>query len=366
MKYDLSLFEAEVKKGNLRKSEDQDLVLYNYTDQCTYNKAWNEITLMSRGIIFEKATGELVAKPFPKFFNLGEREETFLKNLPNEPFTVAEKYDGSLGIIFNYKNRWRVATRGSLNSPQAQKAQEMLRWYGLTKVPQEITLLVEIVYPENKIVVNYGDEEALVLLGAYDTITEDEIPRNLGDYTLKVIERDTGLGLAQFHNYGIQEMIELQKTMPKDQEGFVVRFYGGLRVKIKGDEYMRIAKMLSHMSPLSFWESMVDGVVNKEYLQQLPEEFRKDFEPIVTELEKQYAIIRWEIYNDVDHIVSLIPIEAGFDTPESRKFIGQTIQASPEIFMHPNAIFPFFTSSKAVDNYIMKQIRPTGNVMVSR
>lgn len=353
MKYDLSLFEAEVKKGNLRKVEDADLVLYNYTDQCTYDKAWNETTLVSRGIIFEKSTGELIAKPFPKFFNLGEREETFLKNLPNEPFLVTEKYDGSLGIIFNYKNQWRVATRGSLSSEQAVKAQALLADYDMSLVPTELTLLTEIIYPENKIVVNYGKKEALILLGAYDNITGMEIPRGteFTSMSLKELSLLTCISLADAHSLGIQEMIEMQKTLPKDKEGFVVKFYGGMRIKIKGEEYMRIAKMLSTMSPLSFWESMENGVVKKEYLQQLPEEFRMDFEPVVTELELQYATMLDEIRLDV----SVIPKEW------SRRDIGLAIAQDQVAFIHPRAIFPYLSGK--VENYIMKHIRPTGNVM---
>jgi RNA ligase len=360
MKYDLSLFEDEVEKGYIRRSEDTDLVLYNYTDKCVYDKAWNDITLMSRGIIFEKSTGNLVAKPFPKFFNLGEREETFLKNLPDEPYIVTEKYDGSLGIIFNYKGKWRVATRGSLNSEQAQKASILLHKYDLSVIPADITLIVEIIYPDNKIVVNYGSDETLILIGAYDIHTENEIPRNGNEdiINLNDLSSVTGLELAVRYYYSISEMIELQKTLPKDREGFVVRFDSGLRVKIKGDEYMCIAKMLSTMSPLSFWESMENGVVKKEYLQQLPEEFRVDFEPIVKQLEMQYILIKDEIELDYLKLLNLVP----HGLP--KKEVGLLVRNNPEKFKHPRAIFPFLKNDGSIEKYIMKVIRPSANVLV--
>src|SRR5690606_24816756 len=57
----LNNFEEEVKNKMLRKVEDDDLVLYNYTDHCTYERHWNEFTLAARGIIFEKRTGKLIA-----------------------------------------------------------------------------------------------------------------------------------------------------------------------------------------------------------------------------------------------------------------------------------------------------------------
>lgn len=72
--HNLLPFEEEVKKKNIRKfeSEDGKLVGYNYTDQCTFDRAWNDVTLNSRGIVFEKETGKLVALPFPKFWNYSE------------------------------------------------------------------------------------------------------------------------------------------------------------------------------------------------------------------------------------------------------------------------------------------------------
>lgn len=360
MKYDLSLFEAEVERGNLRRVEDEDLILYNYTEKCVFDKAWNEITRISRGIIFDKSSGELVAKPFPKFFNLGEIEETMIKNFPNEPYQVTEKYDGSLGIIFNHKGKWRVATRGSLNSVQAQRATELLQKYDMSVIPYGITILVEIIYPENKIVVNYGDEEKLVLIGGYDITTGFELFRNYGYFSLQTISNITNLEIAQSYDYGIDEMIKLQKTLPKDKEGFVVHFFGGLRVKIKGDEYMKISRMLSTMSPLSFWESMENGIVKKEYLQQLPEEFRKDFEPIVKLLEDQYTQVLCEINIDAKSVAYI-----DMTTKEGKKELGLLLQ-KPDAFLHPNAMFSFFghDNGKSLNKYVMKKIRPTGNVLV--
>lgn len=163
MKYDLSKFEELYEQGYLRKSEKENLVLYGYTNKCTYDRHWNEYTKVARGLILDKNTGEVVAKPFEKFFNLNEHETTFLKNLPiHLPYEVLEKVDGSLGIIFNHNGYWDVATRGSFYSDQAIKAYELLNNYDLTLIPKEYTLLVEIVYPENKIIVNYGKEEKLV------------------------------------------------------------------------------------------------------------------------------------------------------------------------------------------------------------
>lgn len=351
MKYDLSKFDELVEQKLLRKVEKGNLVLYNYTDLCVYERAWNDYTRVARGIIFDKTTGELVAKPFPKFFNLGEMPETYLTSLPDEPYEVTEKVDGSLGIIFHYNNEWHVATRGSLSSDQAIKAKEMLPKYRMDKASVKCTYLVEIVYPENKIVVNYGDKEELVLLGIYNNEFQEE---------LRIFEWAAILKMraVKNFNYSIGQMIELQKTIPKDEEGFVVRYESGLRVKIKGAEYMRIHKIISQLSPLSAWECMTNGVVNKDYLTQIPEEYRKDFQVIVDSLEMSYKSILQQIKEDVE----LLP-KVDITTKEGLKAIGLYTQGDHKL-NHAKAMFPYLLNKQgALEKYIMNRIRPTGNVL---
>lgn len=294
MKYDLTKFEELVEQGYLRKSEKGSLVLYGYTDKTTFDRNWNEYTSIARGLILDKNTGEVVAKPFPKFFNLGEMESVSFANLPKEPYKVYEKCDGSLGIIFFHNNEWHMSTRGSFYSSQAVKGLEILKKkYNMNWLYPGFTYLVEIIYPDNKIIVNYKGEEKLVLLGVYHTESEQEIvwDGQYGEYGSWGRFQSTGLELPEQYEYTIEEMIALKKTLPKDDEGFVVRFESGLRVKIKGEEYMRIAKMISQMSPLSFWEAMENGIVNRKYVHQLPEEFRSEYEPMIDKLEEQFTQI---------------------------------------------------------------------------
>lgn len=357
--YNLEAFEDLVRHGYLKKAEKGDLVLYGYTDQTTFERAWQtKYTLHARGIIFNKKTGKLVAKPFPKFFNLGEMENVSLLNLPKEPYEVFEKADGSLGIIYNVGGYWQIATRGSFSSEQAMKGAELMNKYQIyAGTPIYITLLVEIIYPDNKIIVDYKGEEKLVLLGAYDRDTGEELDSLL----VSDIARRTGLPLAKKYNYTIEEMIELQKTLPKDDEGFVVRFESGLRVKIKGAEYMRIAKMISQMSPLSFWEAMKDGRVGREYVQQLPEEFRKEYEPMIEKLEQQYAQMMEEIDADALKLPKIDLL-----SKEGQKVLGLLIQGKDHDLKHPTAMFSYVKKQvPALQKYVMRNIRPTGNAFVS-
>lgn len=350
----INKYEELVQEGYLRKCEKDDLILYGYTDACTFDRHWNEYTRNARGIIFNKNTQQIVAKPFPKFFNLGELEEAFITNLPKESYMVQEKLDGSLGIIFYHNNQWQICTRGSFYSEQAVKGAELLSKYNMKYIPPNFTLLVEIVYPDNKIVVNYGTEEKLVLLSAYDRNTLIEKFNFLSE-----IQVLTGMPTAKVYKYTIEEMIELKKTMPKDQEGFVVRYASGFRVKIKGDEYMVIHKMISNMSPLSFWESMKQGIVNRDYLAQLPEEFRNEFEPIVLDLETQYTTVLKEIRQTY----MTLPIHNS-ESDNMRKTLGLYLKANK--VKYDGAMFSMLLGKlEELETYVMKQIRPTGNTLVS-
>lgn len=353
---DIAKFKEQVALKNVRQVTKGNLILFNYTDQCTYAKAWDtEYTRNARGIIYDQITGELIAKPFPKFFNLGEMPETYLNALPiDQDYEVFEKMDGSLGIIYYYSSEWHVATRGSFDSEQAQKAKYMLSKYDMSEADIDCTFLVEIIYPENKIVVNYGAEEKLVLLGAYRCASGREFSREM----IESAAINMRMPLARTHQYTIAEMIELQATMPKDQEGFVVRFANGLRIKIKGAEYLKIHKMISNMSPLSFWESMDKGVVNKDYLAQLPEEFRSTYEPMVAQLESQYMTTKTDIILDSKKLPT-----NDWATKEGLKTIGLFCQGENNL-SHPGAVFPYILGKEeALNKYIMKFIRPHGNIL---
>lgn len=348
---DRSELDSLVSQGYLKVNEKGRLCLYNYTDKCTWEKNWTYLTRMCRGLIVEKYTGLVVAKTFEKFFNLNEHPETLYASFPDLPYTITEKVDGSLAIIFNYENEWQIATRGSFYSEQAFKAQEIIKKYDLRFMPKNFTLLAEIIYLENKIVVNYGDTEKLVLLTAYDRETGEE----LSSKTCSNIASMSNMELVEYHNITILQAIEMQKTLPKDREGFVIRFDNGLRIKIKGEEYMRIHRLIMFMTPLTFWESMKNGIVDRTYLMQLPEEFKDEFTPIVITLEDQYSQVLYDLGEDC----KLLPTREMI--PEGKKQIGLFIQSKNNGLKHPHGIFPYLSHNK-LEKYCMKQIRPTGNV----
>ena len=124
MKYDLNILSKYIDEGLVIKQVHSTLPLsiYNYSRECQYSGKWDDITLNCRGLVLDN-DGNVIAKPFPKFFNY---EELKPEDIPNENFEVYEKMDGSLGSVFNYDGEWYMATRGSFQSDQAIKAKQIL------------------------------------------------------------------------------------------------------------------------------------------------------------------------------------------------------------------------------------------------
>ena len=129
MKYNINHLLDYVDMGSvvMQNHPTLPISIYNYSRECQYKGLWDDITMNCRGLILD-IEGNVIAKPFPKFFNYEEHiaENSKLPPIPNETFEVYEKMDGSLGIIFHYEGEWLIATRGSFTSEQAIKGKEML------------------------------------------------------------------------------------------------------------------------------------------------------------------------------------------------------------------------------------------------
>lgn len=363
MHQSLQPYEERVAQGYLRRDTFGYLVLYNYTNQCTYAKAWDEYTLASRGLIFHKCTGDVVARPFPKFFNLGEHQDTMLLNLPDEPYEVFEKVDGSLGILYWHCGVARIATRGSFTSEQALEGLRILneKYYsGIYNIAKGMTLLFEIIYPENRVnagarlVVNYGDIRELVLLAAYNATNGQEFSRS----EVEELAKSIGCPIVKQFNHTIEEMVELQKTLPATQEGFVVRFQNGLRVKIKGAEYVRMNKMLNGITPLFVWENMVGGIFPNHMKADIPEEVRVEIETMIKRLEGRYR----QVFNEIVEDFNRIPMPSAFQQESERKrHMGIWIRDNRGLLKHPDAMFAHLNNR--VEKYIKDCIKPKANVI---
>jgi RNA ligase len=326
MKYDLNILNEYIEKGLVIKQVHPTLPLsiYNYSRTCQYGGLWDEITLACRGLVLDNE-GNVIAKPFPKFFNY---EEHTAEEIPNELFDVYEKMDGSLGICFYYereltyneryklwfnnnyetgmeyfeeivpnfddpyyeptpktKGEWYMATRGSFVSEQAVKGKELLGKYNFEKLHTDYTYLFEIIYKENRIVCDY-DFEDVVLLGVINTKTgiEVNLHSDTEDVRIQNIIKNIGLNVVNRYNTFGEGFDVLKREISNSKEGYVIRFRNGMRMKIKGDEYVRLHRILTNFSTTDIWELLRTGGNLDEFLDRVPDEFDKWVKSTISDL----------------------------------------------------------------------------------
>jgi RNA ligase len=154
-----------VQEGWISAQEHPDgsLFLFNYTQKTQYANFWNSDTLNCRGLILA-ADGTVIARSMRKFFNYGQ----WLPMPGTHIVSVAEKLDGSLGVGFRHRGEYHIATRGSFVSDQAQWATEWFRKNAINPegLDDSLTYMFEIIYPENRVVIDYKGQSGLWLIGA--------------------------------------------------------------------------------------------------------------------------------------------------------------------------------------------------------
>lgn len=266
---------------SVQKHPEAELYIYNYTPKTQYDSYWNDITLQCRGLILDGEM-QVVARPFPKFFNLSEHKES---EIPNLGFDVYEKMDGSLGIVYWHNDRPYVATRGSFDSDQATRANRILESrYGhvFDSFQRDKTYLFEIIYPENRIVCDYGQTEDLFLLAVIDNHTGNDHPLP-----------DIGFPIVKKHDW-ITDMSQIMSENSDDREGYVIRFRNGFRVKVKFQEYCRLHKILTQVSNKTIWEHLSQGREFDELLERVPDEFYNWVKQTKSILENEFNSIQEE------------------------------------------------------------------------
>lgn len=229
---------------NVQKHPRLPLWLYNYSKRAQHKDVWNEVTVACRGLIMDKEMN-IVSRPFKKIFNYWDFDTV---NFSREKFTVTEKIDGSLGISYYYKGIWRIATRGSFDGKQANHANKILRKKyakSIKKMHPELTYLFEIIYPENRIVVDYGDREELILLAVIDTETGTELTdvENIGFSVPKTYDEINSF----------EKIVKFKENGENNAEGVVVRFESGLRLKVKFEKYMYLHTIMLGLTGIKVW-----------------------------------------------------------------------------------------------------------------
>ena len=195
-----------------------------------------------RGLIFDTATGKLLSRPYHKFFNVGEREETAIHRINlYEPHVVLEKLDGSMIRPIPTKEGFRLATKAGITDV-AMSAEVFIadkpHYATFIKkcIQKETTPIFEWCSRKNRIVVDYPEDQ-LILTGIRDNDTGSYVNyKTMGQYatawSIPVVKAVDGLAVQNI------DLFVKQVREWDDGEGIVLRFDDGHMVKVKADEYV--------------------------------------------------------------------------------------------------------------------------------
>jgi len=289
--------DAYAEHGAVKIHQEGTKLLFSYIMRDV--QGWKPFERQSRGMIVDYATGEVLAWPFEKFFNLGEYWAPSLESLKGLDFLISEKVDGSLGILWRDHGKIRLTTQGSFSNPYTEFATDY--WhehYGDREIPNNLTLLFEIVWHDDPMpkVVKY-EEEGLVFIGAIDRYAGHDY----GD--VRALGTRWGFRMPKFYDDSIDELVDMAKSIG-GVEGYVIWFENGARLKLKTSEYLKIFKLVNQVTRKNMKELLLEDKA-LDWLKELPEELRDDaqelYDELAEELEQRLTAI-YVAYSELSRI----------------------------------------------------------------
>jgi RNA ligase len=273
---------------------------YVYAHRDTFT---NDYARECRGLKFCNKTGNIIARPYHKFHNLGECAGYHSSDCDlTQPHTVLDKLDGSMvhTVIHPETGQVRLMTRMG-ESQQALDALAFLTQvsYGqdiieLAKSNPTSTFIFEYVGPSNRIVVLYK-QEALILTGIRDILTGSYqtfmgMQAYLAGRDIPMVAPYPLLGGNLEDIYGDLE-----------NEGAVVRFDTGAMVKVKAEVYCRKHKSKELTETLKGVVQLIVEDNLDDILPQLDEDVADDLVDYQASLLNRLS----EYHEGLRHILSL-------------------------------------------------------------
>lgn len=296
-----TLEELATSPYSLIVKQKDNLVLLKYIQGVS--EGFNPIVNECRGIILDSENNwDVVCFPFTRFYNVGQPEAAQL----GKELRVFEKIDGAIVKVYYYCGEWFCASNTTIDARETLidgkynffelvcKALETYNqtWETFTaNLNTSYTYMFELVCPETRQVVNYGDVRRLYYLGERNKWTFEEryIPMPQVD---------------NVRQYPLSTMVEIQKAVEElgnNAEGFVVVDENWNRNKVKSSNYFKLHYAANNGKP-NCYELILNGE-DAEFLAYFPwyqeqfDEAAKDFREIESfaETAKDDTSYYWEL-----------------------------------------------------------------------
>lgn len=239
-----------------------------------------------RGIKFDKQ-GKLIARPFHKFFNWGEKEAEMAHFDFNMPFVIMDKLDGSMihPIAGEGEELLWCSKMGPTDVGQqvATFVESNHKYYHFAKVVMALnyTPIFEWCSRKQRIVVDYPEDQLILTAirkndtGQYSKFAEMENMARAFDIPVVKTWKGNFSGIDQF----------LAEIGGEEQcEGYIIRFENGHMVKLKNAWYLNLHRAKDQLSNEKNVYRLVLSEHHDDLLPQLDPDTRKALENFAADL----------------------------------------------------------------------------------
>lgn len=357
--------------------QDGDYLLLKYRPEVTFYDLWNEFYMETRGIVIDIQDMKLVSCPYRKFFNLNEKPLTNLQAIQElikkaYSVTIKNKEDGSMISCSKYKDQLVVATPGSLNSDQAKWAKSFIQEHYPTlkeSLPDHLTFIFEAIYPDNRIVVDYGKTENLILTNIRNKETGRLLEENEVEYYASLFHLPT----PQKETKGLLELIETAKDRElypaNEKEGwvFVIRTKDEERLfKLKCDDYCEVHRIISYATSPKIVFQKIKSDTWDDFFTKIPDTFKpltlkiadvvfNYIEKTQQEVQRYLNTIPSELLytqEEIDNYYSFISILSKEVLPQINPKLSKNAKAEIEQILFKRT----FGKEAGADKWIMKEV----------
>jgi len=274
---------SEAKEFFVAKREGYIAIDYHYRSEDTFGKlpgaSEQEAKLFRlrrecRGIKFDAKTGEIICRPYHKFFNLGELGEFQPHEIDwRDTHHVLEKLDGSMISPARVAGKIRYMTRISDRDVAAQAAEFASNHASIAyerfvsrMLDDGLTPIFEWCSRRQRIVIDYP-EDRLVLTGLRRMSDGGYVPfQEMGELAAQSgvpVVSDIGGVLDNTPAF-----LALARGLT-ESEGYVVRFGDGQMVKLKAEAYVMRHSALSDLASEKRIMKIVLGNLDDDFAQLL-------------------------------------------------------------------------------------------------
>ena len=330
--------QIEIDKGYVRcqRHRTLPLTIYNYTEQCSFDKAYNDVNSMCRGLCIDDA-GHPANNPLGKFYNF---EETHPEFAPEDVESITIKEDGSCIFIFWFRDQWVCCTRGSFISTQALYAQALFTTYDLdqrtkelqvptflnsSEIYKEWTWIFELVGPGNINVTRAYPQDELRLLAARHNLTgRESSSENLDRFGLPRPATLVNDDFNKIYNW-------VKTNEDPNFEGVVYRLKDGTRFKIKSELYCRLHRAMTgewtKAKALEWWLAQRAGTFVPD--PEIPDEWYAEVQVKIDEVEKTWLLYWKYTYSLRDELVrfAYAKEQDGFSPHDVRRLCAMNFKA---------------------------------------